>query len=107
MFCPEYSALFSDNEFSYRAYSDHVVVDASDLVFEHRHPIYNAQVPVDKTYSHQNDPARARIDRETFNRRNPRGSAFFKAGSPQRFRSDIVDIIKALRGRVALERSTK
>jgi hypothetical protein len=105
MFCPEYSALSSDNEFSYRAYSDQVVVDASDLVFEHRHPLYHAQVPVDRTYSHQNEPARARIDRETFKRRNPGGLAFFESGSPQQHRCDIIDIRRALRDRVALKRT--
>lgn len=104
MFCPEYSALFSDNEFSYRAYRDHVVVDAKDLVFEHRHPLYHAQVPVDRTYSHQNEPARARIDRETFIKRNPVGLAFFALRSPNRLRCDSRDIQSAIRGRVAQKR---
>jgi hypothetical protein len=107
MFCPEYSALFSDNEFSYRAYSDHVVVDAKDLVFEHRHPIYHPQVAVDKTYSHQNDPVRARIDRETFSRRNPGGPDFFKVRPFRGIGCDRGDLISALRSRVAQRRSAK
>jgi hypothetical protein len=71
LFSPEYFGVFSDNEFTVRAYDDGVVVQAQHIVFEHRHPVFG-KAGMDATYARQNDPARYREGLEIFNRRNPK-----------------------------------
>jgi hypothetical protein len=74
MFSPEYASVFSDNEFSYRAWSDGVVIDArKSLVFEHDHPVFKGVdwQDMDATYRHSNADDRYRAGMETFARRNP------------------------------------
>lgn len=66
-----YLGVFSDDEFSFRAYLDGVVIDARDLVLTHHHPFYDASVPHDETYARQNDAARSSSGYETFLRRHP------------------------------------
>src|SRR6201999_4037305 len=39
-----YLGVFSDDEFSFQAFLDGVVIDARDLVLTHHHPHYDASV---------------------------------------------------------------
>jgi hypothetical protein len=74
LFSPEYFGVFSDNEFTVRAYDDGVVVQAQHIVFEHAHPIWQGK-PVeqwDETHRRQNAPERYREGLQIFNRRNPK-----------------------------------
>lgn len=66
-----YTGLFSDDEFSFRAFEDGVVVDGRDLVFEHDHPAFNPAKVFDRTYAEQNDGERFRSALEVFLARNP------------------------------------
>ena len=73
MFSPEYFGVFSDNEFSVRAYDAGVVVDARHITLEHCHPIWQGK-PVeewDETHRRQNEDRRYIEGQEIFNRRNP------------------------------------
>lgn len=70
LFSPEYESMYSDNEFTHRAYRDGVVIDARDIVFKHMHPAFGG-APMDETYSRQNAADRYRRGLETFLRRNP------------------------------------
>jgi hypothetical protein len=73
LFAPSYSGVFSDDEFTFRAYRDGVVVEARDLPFRHHHPLF-AGVPVeqwDATHRAQNHPERYRQGRAVFIARNP------------------------------------
>jgi hypothetical protein len=74
LFHPEYFGVFSDTEFTVRAYDDGVVVQAQHIVMEHRHPIWQG-TPVDQwdeTHRRQNAPERYAEGKATFNRRNPK-----------------------------------
>lgn len=68
---PAYTGIYSDDEFSFRAFEDGVIVDARDVVFTHRHPNYDATVPMDETYRQQNDSAKYADARRIFLERNP------------------------------------
>ena len=70
LFHPDYFGVFSDNEFTARAYDDGVVVQAQHIVFSHDHPVYEKE-KWDATYRAQNDPARYAEGLAIFNRRNP------------------------------------
>lgn len=73
VFSPEYFGVFSDNEFTVRAYQDGVVVDGKHIIMDHEHPIF-AGKPVeqwDETHKRQNAPERYTEGKEIFNRRNP------------------------------------
>jgi hypothetical protein len=71
MFSPEYESMFSDNEFSFRAWQDGVVIDArSRITLEHMHPAFGKGED-DDTYRRQNAPERYQRGLETFRRRNP------------------------------------
>lgn len=65
MFYPEYKSVYSDNEFTDRAYADNVVVEARDIIFQHEHPI-NGNVPFDKTYVEQNAKERYQSGNEIY-----------------------------------------
>jgi hypothetical protein len=67
----EYFGVYSDDEFSFRAYEAGVVIDARDLVFQHRHPNYDHSLPFDETHQRQNAPARKSSGRDLFLKRNP------------------------------------
>lgn len=73
MFSPEYFGVFSDNEFSLRAFRDGVVVDARHIIFDHRHPIFSdiKAGEWDETYQRQNHPDRYAEGEAIFRRRNP------------------------------------
>lgn len=66
-----YISLYSDDEFSFRAYQNGVVIDARDIVLLHNHPNYDSTVPTDETYSQQNSEDRKKKGHETFLQRNP------------------------------------
>lgn len=67
-----YTGIYSDDEFSFRAYQDGVVIDARDLVLTHDHPNYNPNVEMDETYQNQNSTERDKAGRKLFLERNPR-----------------------------------
>ena len=68
---PDYFGVYSDDEFSYRAYEAGVVIDARDLILEHEHPSFDTAVEEDETYRRQNSSANYQKGREVFLRRNP------------------------------------
>lgn len=71
LFSPDYYSMFSDNEFTVRAFSDGVVLDLrNEITFEHQHPVFgNAEW--DETYKRQNDRAHYETGFAAFVRRNP------------------------------------
>lgn len=70
LFAPEYESMFSDNEFTHRAYRDGVVIEARHLVFEHMHPAFG-KGQFDETYQRQNAPEKYQRGEAAFHRRNP------------------------------------
>ncbi len=58
LFHPEFKSMFSDTYFSWKAYKDGVVIDGTDFVIEHRHPLFDPSIPEDKTYAESNAPER-------------------------------------------------
>jgi glycosyltransferase involved in cell wall biosynthesis len=70
MFSAEYESMFSDNEYSFRAFRDRVVVDARDLTFKHMHPVFG-KGEWDETYRRQNAPEKYQRGLDTYHRRNP------------------------------------
>ena len=71
LFHDGYESVYSDNEFSARAWKDGVVIDARDrITFEHLHPSFG-RAPNDKTYDHNNSPERYKAGKELFELRNP------------------------------------
>ena len=72
LFWKEYKSMYSDNEFSIRAYADNVVVEARDLVFEHKHPLAQG-IPIEKwhpTTRESNSEENYKTGKEIFERRN-------------------------------------
>ncbi len=70
-----YQSVFSDDEYSCRAYAAAdegraVCVDARDLVFLHRHAYHDKTVPLDATYSRQNSAEAYARGSELFMHRN-------------------------------------
>ena len=72
LFAPEYFGVFSDNEFSLRAFRDGIVVEARHLVFVHQHPIFDGKPfqEWDPTHQRQNAPERYAEGQAIFERRN-------------------------------------
>lgn len=68
---PAYTGVYSDDEFSYRAFEDGVVVEARDIVLVHEHPNYDPSVAMDETYIRQNDNSKYEGARAIFLERNP------------------------------------
>lgn len=73
LFSPEYFGVFSDNEFSARAYRDGVVVDCRHIAFDHQHPVFFGKPASewDATYQRQNAVERYAEGQAIFARRNP------------------------------------
>lgn len=70
LFWPEYDGMYSDNEYSLRAYRDGVVVDARKYItMEHRHPAFG-KAEMDATYQKQNDQRHYEAGKAIFERRN-------------------------------------
>jgi hypothetical protein len=76
MFAPDYISLWSDNEFTFRAYQDAVVMEARDVVFHHHHPVHDATIPVDATYQHGNRREANEKGKQIYLQRNPGGEHF-------------------------------
>jgi glycosyltransferase involved in cell wall biosynthesis len=71
MFFPGYESVFSDNEFSLRAFRDGVVIDARDrITFVHSHPVFRGG-ELDDTYKHNNRRDRYESGQKLFKERNP------------------------------------
>ena len=67
-----YESVFSDNEFSHRAFKDGVVVDArKTITFEHQHPAFGKGA-MDATYKHNNSQERYASGEKLYRERNPR-----------------------------------
>lgn len=71
LFSPAYQGVYSDDEFSFRAYKDAVVVNAIEIRLTHAHPYYDSTIQMDQTYQIQNSDRRKRDGLLTFARRNP------------------------------------
>ena len=54
-FFPEYTSMYSDEEFTWLARRDGVVIPAWQLYFEHRHPVHG-KAEMDDVYRKQNAP---------------------------------------------------
>ena len=71
LFFEGYESVFSDNEFSVRAFADGIVVDARSWIkFDHIHPAFG-DAPMDKTYEHNNSSERYKAGKALFDQRNP------------------------------------
>lgn len=68
---PAYTGIYSDDEFSFRAFEDGVVADGRDISLVHEHPNYDPSVPVDDTYKNQNDDSKYAAAKKIFLERNP------------------------------------
>ena len=58
MFAPEYQesdGIYSDNEFTERAYNDGVVIEAKEIIFKHENPLFTEGKP-DDLIKHHNKP---------------------------------------------------
>lgn len=83
---PEYFGVYSDDEFSLRAYQSGAVIDARDIVFEHCHPSFSEGAVCDETHKRQNDDARYCEGRKIFLRRNPSARGhWLHEGTEQRY----------------------
>lgn len=70
LFFDGYESVFSDNEFSHRAFADRVVIDArASIRFDHLHPAFG-KAKMDKTYEHNNSTERYKRGEQLFNERN-------------------------------------
>jgi hypothetical protein len=72
LFSDEYFGVFSDNEFSLRAFKDGVVIDGRNIKMRHNHPIFSGKEwgEMDATYQRQNAAERYAEGHAIFNRRN-------------------------------------
>jgi len=71
LFFEGYESVFSDNEFSHRAWRDGIVIDARDRFrFEHQHPAFG-KGSMDATYAHNNSRDRYIAGEAIFKTRNP------------------------------------
>lgn len=68
---PAYTGVYSDDEYSFRAYEDGVVIEARDIVLVHDHPHHNPSIEMDETYRQQNDDSRYASAKKIFLERNP------------------------------------
>jgi len=68
LFHPEFFSMFSDNWFSFNAFNDGVVIDASDsITFEHVHPAFG-KAEMDETYLRSNSEHNYKTGEEIFRR---------------------------------------
>lgn len=71
LFFSGYESVFSDNEFSHRAWGDGIVLDLrSSITFQHIHPAFG-KAPMDDTYRHNNTTERYKRGEALFKKRNP------------------------------------
>ena len=72
MFAPEYdeaSGIYSDNEYSARAYRDGVVIRAKDVVFLHNNPMFTGQ-KADEEFLRHNSTTNYQIGQKLYEERN-------------------------------------
>jgi hypothetical protein len=69
--CPEYTGVYSDDDFSYRAFEDGVTVEARDIILTHEHPHYDPNIAMDETYLQQNHESKYAGAKAIFLARNP------------------------------------
>jgi hypothetical protein len=67
MFHPAFTGVYSDNWFTDEAYRRGQVIEARDVVFEHKHPAFTGE-KLDATYATQNSPQRYAQGLEVYNR---------------------------------------
>lgn len=83
--CSEYQDSYSEDEFSFRAYQNGVVIDARDMVFERRAQSFCAGGVTDEIQRFENDVPRSAKDREIFLSRNPSARGrWLHEGTPER-----------------------
>lgn len=73
LFAPEYDAssgIFSDNEFTARAYADQCVIEARDVVFTHNNPMFTGH-KADAEFLRHNSATNYKLGEEIFKARNP------------------------------------
>lgn len=58
LFHPDFKSVYSDNYFTWKATKDNCIIASRDFVIEHNHPVFNKEIPVDKTYAESNAPER-------------------------------------------------
>lgn len=68
LFHPDFKSVYSDNYFTWAARKDGVIIPARDLVIEHKHPVFDKSIPVDKTYAESNAPQRYEDGKRVFAR---------------------------------------
>ena len=69
LFYPEYESMYADNDLCEHARKDGVVIDARQLMFPHKHPLFNSSVPMDEAYAAQNRPEAYELGRRIFTER--------------------------------------
>jgi hypothetical protein len=72
LFWHEYDGMYADNEFTDVAYRDGVVIEARDLVFDHRHPAYGKRESDALDAIHQSE-ANYTLGRAIYERRKAEG----------------------------------
>lgn len=77
---PGFKSVWSDGDVTYRAYRRNAVIEARDIVFEHKHPFFDKSLSLDETYKLQNEPVRY-----------AKGEALFVTRHPEWKESGIVD----------------
>lgn len=65
---PEYESMDSDVDMTEHAYQDGLVIEAFDLVFEHRHPAFG-KAEMDEVYRKQNRPEAYALGHKVLERR--------------------------------------
>lgn len=81
-----YWGLYSDDEFSFRAYEAGAVLDAREVVFTHHHPNHDSNICVDQIYQEQNSKEQAKKGLALFLARNPQAQGrWLHKGIPGRF----------------------
>lgn len=72
LFFEGYKSVYSDNEFTHRAFKDGVVVDGKEIVFTHHNPYFETgKFDADAIYLESNSDERYKEGEELFLERNP------------------------------------
>lgn len=69
---PGFKSVWSDGDATFRAYKRGCVIEARDIVFEHKHPFFDRSVAMDSTYAAQNEPIRYADGERLFTERHPK-----------------------------------
>ena len=76
---PAFMSMYVDDNYTYRVLRNErdglcKVVRCPDLVFPHRHYLYDKSVPHDETYAHQNSSEAYTLGKRLFEQKNPRAA---------------------------------